>query len=149
MLSQRLALIVGTTDEMDEHAEEAAAALGGNVNQHGGFYFQGQAYGHSKKLQVAVEYKIAKREAERLRKVVNLSAVARKCCVGCHFVAKIRDELLFYGRVLKPSEIMDNRNIDRGPGARTLDEFDRFVLLRLLDEGPTRTLRSYAEGLAE
>ena len=134
---------------MDGHAEEAAAALGGNVNQHGGFYFQGQAYGHSKKLQVAVEYKIAKREAEQLRKVVNLSAVARKCCVGYHFVAKIRDELLFYGRVLKPSEIMDNRNIDRGPGARTLDEFDRFVLLQLLDENPTRTLRSYAEGLEE
>ena len=40
MLSQRLALIVGTTDGMDEHAEEAAVALGGNVNQHGGFYFQ-------------------------------------------------------------------------------------------------------------
>ena len=66
--------------------------------------------------------------------------------MGCHLVAKIRDELLFYGRVLKPSEIMDNRNIDRGPGARTLDEFDRFVLLQLLDENPTRTLRSYAKG---
>ena len=87
---------------MDEHAEEEATTLGENVNQHDGFYFQGQACGHPKKLQVAVEYKIAKREAERLRKVVNLSAVARKCCVGYHFVAKIRDELLFYGRVLKP-----------------------------------------------
>ena len=91
MLSQRLALIVGTTDGMDEHAEEAAAALGGNVNQHGGVYFQGQAYGHSKKLQVAVEYKIARREAEQLRKVVNLSAVARKCCVGYDFAAKVRE----------------------------------------------------------
>ena len=61
---------VGTTDGMDGHAEEAAAALGGNINQHGGFYFQGQAYGHSKKLQVAVEYKIA--TSERLNNCVRL-----------------------------------------------------------------------------
>ena len=131
---------------MDGRAAKAGA-FGGNMNQHGGFYFQGQAYGHSKKLQVAVEYRIAEREAQRLHKVANVSAVARQCGVGRKFVAKVRDELLLHDRVLKPSEITDNRNIDRGPGARTMNDFDRFVLLQLLDEDPTRTLKSYAKGL--
>jgi len=78
---------------MDERAAEAGA-FGGNINQHGSFYFQGQAYGHSKKLQVAVEYRIAEREAQRLHRVANVSAVARQCGVGRKFVAKVRDELL-------------------------------------------------------
>ena len=96
---------------MDGRAAKAGTFCG-NINQHGGFYFQGQAYGHSKELQVAVKYRIAEQEAERLRKVANLSAVARQCGVDRNFVAKVRDELLLHGWIFKPSEILHNRNID-------------------------------------
>ena len=49
-----------------------------------------------------------------------------------------------HGRVLRPSEIQQNREGPVvGPGSRSLDEIDGAVLLFLYLQEPSRTLRNY------
>ena len=56
---------------------------------------------------------------------------------------RVRHELMVYDRVLPPSDVTGDAGAAGGAGARTLDAFDRFVLLQLLTEEPSRSLSSY------
>ncbi|KAL7554535.1 hypothetical protein ACHAWF_018025 [Thalassiosira exigua] len=127
----------------DSERAQFAAELGASVNKNGGIYARGVSYGYAKKLEVAAEIKFVEALASREGKDPSLNAIAKRCRVGWHFVKKIQDELYFYGRVRRPSEILENKDILRGAGARTLDSLDRFVLLQLLREQPGRSLTSY------
>ena len=59
---------------------------------------------------------------------------------------KVEMELQQYGRVLVPNDKIRQRN-DVGPGSKTLDELDTFVILSLYHDEPSRSLRSYASWL--
>ena len=61
----------------------------------------------------------------------------------------MRKGLIDFGRVRQPSEIRASKDILRGPGAKKLDEFDRFVLLQLMLEEPSRSLSNYVHFLHE
>ena len=62
---------------------------------------------------------------------------------------KIRRELTAHGRVLPPSDVRGGVGAERGAGARSLNQFDRFVLLQLRLEEPSRSLSSYVHWLHE
>ena len=125
--------------------EEFAAQQGAYVNQNNGIYVRGESYGYAKKLEVAAVYRWAREKTAK----PNLSKIARECSVSWHFVDKIKNELILNKRVLRPSVIRENKDIVRGPGAQTLDEFDQFVLLQLHSREPSRSLKSYVQWLFE
>ena len=54
---------------------------------------------------------------------------------------------MVYHRVLPPSDVTGDTGAAGGAGARTLDAFDRFVLLQLRTEEPSRLLSSYVHWL--
>jgi hypothetical protein len=120
----------------DEHKKSTMACIGPEyaalhgltVNKNGGTYQHGGASNIDKKLEIAVSY-------QRLRETNGgnralLTQVASACSVSRNFVRKIEKELEAHGRVLHPKELKQDRRV--GPGARTLDEMEAFVLLLLL-----------------
>lgn len=125
--------------------EQFAAEQGALVNQNNGIYVRGESYGYAKKLEVAAMYRWAREKNVK----PNLNEIARECSVSWHFVNKIKNELIVNKKVLRPSVIRDNKDIVRGPGAKTLDEFDQFVLLQLHSREPSRSLKSYVQWLHE
>ena len=103
----------------------------------------GESYGFARKLQVAVEIEIQK-VADQL---ISINAIAKQCHVSWFFVNKVNNEIIEHGRVLRPFEICVKRDVPRGPGSLSLDKFDKFILLQLLQEEPSRGLKSYADSL--
>ena len=122
-----------------------AIQLGADVNQHGGIYDRGRSYGYAKKVEVALAYKDALEasggEEPSIRRLM------KHCKVSWHFVNKVRKELKRYDRVLRPEEIYQNRGGAKGPGSKTLDNIDIFVIYILYTEEPSRCLASYVDGL--
>ena len=116
-----------------ESLEETATQHGALVNKNNGIYVQGASYSFAKKLEVAAAY----RSALCSQNVISINKIAKFCSVSWTFVDKVRNELVKCGRVCKPSEIRASKDILRGPGAKTLDKFDHFVLLQLMLEEPS------------
>ena len=77
----------------------------------------------------------------------SLQSIAGKCRVGDKFFQKVERELSVHGRVLTPSEVLQNKEVPRGPGSIVLDEFDSAVLLFLYLKEPSRSRESYIEQL--
>jgi len=127
--------------------EAFAASQGASINANNGIYVNGQSYGLAKKLEVAAVLKGEERRAYPQSPSIN--AIAQKCQCSWSFVEKIRLELLHHGRVIPPSEIIKNRDGPRGAGSKSLNEFDRFVLLQLYLEEPSRSLSNYVHWLHE
>lgn len=130
------------------------ASLGIVHNKNGGIYIQGESHGYAKKLEVAYALRLAKLDNNsdelRLRGgVPNMSAIGRLCGVGPEFVRKISDELLLHNRVLRTHEIYANRDVPRGAGSKSMDEFDMFILLQLYTGEPGRSLKSYVDELED
>ena len=94
-------------------------------------------------------HEIASSRARQQGKTAKPGSIAKLCRVSNDFVVKIRRELMVYGRVLPPSDVQGGVGAQRGAGARTLDQFDRFVLLQLRMEEPSRSLSSYVHWLYE
>ena len=126
-------------------AETITASLGAKLNQYGGVYISGQAYDYRKKIEVAASYHAAK--ANNGGERPNISELARDCHVSRKFVEKIEKELQNYGRVVDPKDILQNKEGPIGPGSKTIDENDSFVLLLLYLDEPSRTLSCYKESL--
>mmetsp|Transcript_22144 Transcript_22144/g.36419 ORF Transcript_22144/g.36419 Transcript_22144/m.36419 type:complete len:105 (+) Transcript_22144:256-570(+) len=55
--------------------------------------------------------------------------------------------LLLHQRVLTPEEIRRNSAAPRGPGALTLSSYEKFIILQLCIEEPSRSLSGYREWL--
>ena len=132
---------------LDDGSWHLAAAHGASVNQQGSFYIRGEAYDFTKKLEVAAAY-IAARDANGGNRPI-ISGLQDTCRVSRSFIRKVETELNVYGRVLRPSEIQQNREGPVGPGSRSLDEIDGAVLLFLYLQEPSRTLRNYTQFLEE
>ena len=132
---------------LDDGSWHLAAAHGASVNQQGSFYIRGEAYDFTKKLEVAARY-IAARDANGGNRPI-MSGLQETCRVSRSFIRKVETELNVYGRVLRPSEIQQNREGPVGPGSRSLDEIDGAVLLFLYLQEPSRTLRNYTQFLEE
>ena len=96
---------------------------------------------------VAATYLDAKEAsiAEGCGPMPNKAAIARECRVGWHFVEKVEGELLSAGHVISPEEIyrQRQRKMPTGPGSICMDDIDGFVLYRLYQQQPTRSLASY------
>jgi len=118
---------------------------GANVNQQGGIYVHGHAYSFEKKLEVAAAYNVAVTLNDG--NCPNISEIHRQCNVSRAFIKKIENELKEHERILRPSEIQNNREGPVGPGSRSLDEIDAAVILFLYLEEPSRCLTSYVEWL--
>ena len=99
-----------------------AEAHGASVNRQGGVYVNGEAYSFTKKLEVAAAYQAARDENDGERP--NISQ-----------------------RILRPADIQQNKSHSRGPGSRSLDEYDRAVILFLYLDEHSRPLASYVEWL--
>lgn len=127
-------------------AEDFAAQNQCHVNANRGVYVKGQSYGYPKKVEVLMAYQAAKRVSKKLP---SINKIAERCHCSWAFVEKIRLEYVLHGRVLKPSEILLNKDVDRGVGSKTLDEFDRFILLQLYVDEPSRSLKSYRDHLCD
>jgi len=115
-----------------------------SINRNGGYYINGVSYDHATKLRVASAYLSAQRQCDGRP---NISAIARECGVNWHFVVKIEKELYSFGTALHPSDVRRNRNAPIGPGALTLDCYDKFIILQLCIEEPSRSLKSYRDWL--
>ena len=124
---------------MENVFRDLATKHGFEFNQHCGAYINGKAYEHTKKLEVAAALFWAQNNNGSERP--NIRAITRQCKVGWHFVNKVEMELQQYGRVLVPNDKIRQRN-DVGPGSKTLDELDTFVILSLYHDEPSRSLRS-------
>ena len=129
--------------------QQFAAENGACINQSNGIYVRGHRYSFAKKLEVAAKFRLASSRAQQQEKKVKLDIVAKPCGVSRKFMDKIRHELLVHGRVLSPSDVVGSVGQAGGAGVRTLDQFDRFVLLQLRMEEPSRSLSSYIHWLYE
>ena len=136
-------------DEMTELHQLFVAERGVCTNQNGGYYQRGKSYSLDKKMFVAATLLDEKEKAvaSGLGPYVNISHISRLCRVGWHFVKKIEGELLNVGHVVSPEEVIQERNQLSGPGSKTLDEIDSFVLYSLYQKQPTRSLASYVNWL--
>ena len=61
----------------------------------------------------------------------NITAIAKECKVGWHYVVKVENELKTYGRLLREDELRNFNTDDIGPGARSLDSRDVYAILLL------------------
>ena len=95
------------------------------INQSGGIYRNGAAYDTNKRLSVAVAYIAAMKNSGGSRP--NISHLAAECQVSRPYILGIEDELKTHGRILDPSEKI--KDIQRGPGSKSMDEFDMFIIL--------------------
>ena len=129
----------------DEYLRAIATSHGADVNQLGSVYTRGEAYDYNKKLTVAAAYLAAKDANNGSRP--NISALEREYRVGRTFIKKIELELFLHNRVLRPSEIQQNRPGPVGAGSRSLDEIDAAVILFLYFDEPSRCLRDYTDSL--
>ena len=129
---------------MENVFRDLATEHGFEFNQHCGAYIKGKAYENTKKFEVTAALVWAQNNNGRER--LNITAIMRQCKVGWHFVNKVEMELQQYGRVLVPNDKIRQRN-DVGPGSKTLDELDTFVILSVFHDEPSRSLRSYASWL--
>jgi hypothetical protein len=119
---------------------EYVALHGLSVNKNGGTYQHGGASSIDKKLAVAaVNYQCLK-EANG-GNIPQITQVDSVCSMSRNFVRNIENEMVVHGRVLHPKELQQDRII--GPGARTLDELDAFILLLLYLVKESRTLPNY------
>ena len=128
-----------------EIRELNAQLHGYELNNNDGMYTRGSYYNHQKKSSVGVEYEVMK--ATSASGVVNISELARKCKVGWTFAKKVADEMETEGAVVDPAESYKGRTIQRGPGSKSLDSRDCFILMYLYLEEPSRTLSDYAHWL--
>ena len=140
---------MSNSDDELNFTQQFAAENGAEVNQSNGIYVRGQRYSFAKKLEVAAKFRLASRRAQRQGKKVKIAVVTKACGVSRKFMDKIRQELLVHGRVLPPSDVVGSVGQVRGAGVRSLDQFDRFVLLQLRTEEPSRSLSSYVHWLHE
>ena len=60
---------------------------------------------------------------------------------------KVVNEINQYGSPVEPKDIYKNRDIPIGPGSKSLDDADAFIIYLLYLEEPSRILSSYVEGL--
>jgi len=130
---------------MSDNFRQAAIFHAFDFNAHDGAYENGKSYGHEKKIEVATSL-IAAQNARGARP--NISAIQKQCRVGWHFVRKVEKELLDYGRVLAPNEKPRHCKY-KGPGSKTLDEFDTWIILQLYLAEPSRCLPSYVRWLKQ
>ena len=118
------------------------AYYGLSTNQHGGLYTNGSTYGVEKKLEVSREY--LRQLQTSLSPSIN--KIASSCKVSRCFAAKVVREVKTQGRVVDPKTVLRPARAV-GPGAKTIDEIDAFVLLVLYLEEPSRTAQSYVDSL--
>lgn len=125
-----------------------AARSGLEVNLHGRFYQRGKAYSLDIKMHVATTLLDHMEKKGPFAHGI-VAAVGRECHVGWEYVKKVRDELLTEGIILDPKEIYERRTGDlpSGPGSRSLDDGDCFVLYQLYRKDPSRSLKSYVNWL--
>jgi len=132
---------------MNDDFRQVAIRHGFDFNLDNGAYENGKSYGHIKKLEVATAL-IAAQNATGGGGRPNITAIQQQCKVSWHFVRKIEKELSEYGRVLAPNE--KHRQYEQtGPGSKTLDEFDAWVILQLYLDDPSRSLPSYVRWLEQ
>ena len=115
------------------------------INQHGGYYQRGKSYAVNKKMPVAATYLDAREKSIAVGpdKNIKISQVSHECGVGWHYVDKVRGEIVTLGRIRSPGEIYRERQGPTGPGSICMDAIDWFVLYRLYQREPTRSLKSY------
>ena len=115
---------------MDTKIEDFVALKGFDLNEHSGVYNRGQVYDHRQKVTVAVACSKAK-EASVESRPTNITAIAKECKVGWHYVVKVENELKTYRRLLREDELRNFNTDDIGPGARSLDSRDVYAILLL------------------
>jgi len=140
---------ISITDNYDRlyvmSTRDFAAQHGAEVNTNGGFYIRGKAHSIMKKMHVAEKYIQAKNRGEQRP---NHTRIAQQCQVSRGFVSKIETEILSNGQqILTPEEIRAATDRPCLPGANSLTDLDRFILVLLLEEKPYRLLRNYQQWL--
>jgi hypothetical protein len=125
----------GDDDDLADH--RTAAGYGLSLNQYGGLYQRGKAYDIPTKLAVANSLHTQGIE-------VNIKKPAERWQVSRAFVKKVWDEVL-RGEIVDPRNIKQGR--DQGPGVKTFNEFDHWVLLFLYLHEPSRSNGSYVDNL--
>ena len=119
---------------MNAELNEIAGQHGFAINSNNGIYKRGRSYDMPKKMEVAAALQASQHP--------NISDVSKQCKVSTTFVRKILTELVEHGELLPPDQ--KRRHKTSGPGAKTLDEIDAYVILLLYMEEPSRGLHKYA-----
>jgi hypothetical protein len=121
-----------------------AAQHGLATNENCGLYNNGVAHTAATKLLVCTRIKRITNGDDI--GTVNVTQVSRETKTSRAFVRKVRNEMLENnGNIINPSQVLPNRV--RGPGTKTFDELDMYVLLMLYFEEPSRSNSSYVERL--
>ena len=81
---------------------------------------------------VAVAYSKAKKVNEGSRP--NITAIAKECKVGWHYVVKVENKLDTHGRLLRKDELRNFNADDIGPGLRSLDSRNVYAILLLYSD---------------
>ena len=126
--------------------EEELAFYGLSVNANDGLYRRGRAYDVSKKLEVSFVYR---RDLGLLVEGCrpNIYHIAIECKVSRCFVRKIEKELRLHDKILDSTDPILLQRRATGPGAKTIDGLDAFIVLQLYEAEPSRRLESYREEL--
>ena len=113
------------------------------INEQGGLYRKGHRYHAATKLLV---HSCINRLGEDDISTINISQVSKETNTSRGFVRKVHNEMIENnGNIVDPCVIRQERA--KGPGVKTFDECDMFVLLMLYFEEPSRSNASYVERL--
>ena len=116
---------------------KSSSNYGISTNKNGGLHVRGKSYDLCLKVKIGNEYQ---------KNELSTRAIAKKFGVGQTFVQKVIKEIDTHGCVLDPVSLQ-NTGRPIGPGVRTLDKFDIFVLIYLYLTENSRSLKSYKEKL--
>ena len=115
-----------------------------SINTNDGFYQHGKAFDLLKKdIKRTYNQLMSENNGNR----PNTSEVARQAKVSRWMVFKIEQEILTENRVVSPEEKKSNRPV--GPGVHTINSYDSFALLSLMNTNPRRSLGDYQKRLFE
>lgn len=138
-------------DGTRQSLESFAADHGLQTNRHGRVFERGKAMDIAEKIRigfVVLDAMLAAAEdSDQLNPEINISALERQCKCARRTIRKIRDELIQFGRVLRPDEIALNKSVLRGVGIKSLTDVDVFVIVHIYANDPSTTLRNYVKHL--
>ena len=60
---------------------------------------------------------------------------------------KVEAKLVSYGRVINPETLEKGKDVPVGPGTRSMNGIDMFVIMMLYHEEPSRLSKIYVRGL--
>lgn len=129
----------------NDGSADLASCYGLSINQHARVYQNGKALTYEEKVSIGIKYTNASIALGWARP--NITQLSKECRVSRSTILKVERELLNYQLVLDPKDIRARRDIPIGPGSISMSDVDKFIVLALYHDDPSRSCGSYQMNL--